>query len=157
MNSVIRRATADDRHAICEIQRSAILETCRRSYPEEDVTVWAGLLSPETYYGIENRYFVVAERDNALEGFGQLDEAEGEVDALYVSPRCESRGTGTALLAHLEDRARVCGLQELKLRSTLNAEGFYAKAGYQRMALVRHRLVPALMLVCVEMRKRLTP
>ena len=86
-----------------------------------------------------------------------MNEAEGEVDALYVSPKCESRGTGKALLAHLEQRARECGVQELKLRSTLNAEGFYARAGYQRLALVRYRLVPALMLVCVEMRKRITP
>lgn len=156
MNTIIRRATAADRHAICEIQRSAILETCHRSYPQEDVAVWAGLLSPETYYDIENRYFVVAERDGTLEGFGQLNEAEGEVDALYVSPKCESRGTGTALLAHLEQRARECGVSELRLRSTLNAEGFYARAGYQRLALVRYRLVPALMLVCVEMRKRIT-
>jgi putative acetyltransferase len=157
MSPVIRRATAGDRHAICEIQRSAILETCHRSYPQEDLAVWAGLLSPETYYGIENRYFVVAERAGILEGFGQLDEAEGEVDAIYVSPKAAGSGTGTALLQHLEERARLCGLAELRVRSTLNAEGFYSRAGYQRLALVRYRLVPALMLVCVEMRKHLTP
>jgi N-acetylglutamate synthase-like GNAT family acetyltransferase len=152
MIPLIRRATAEDRHAVCEIQRSAILETCRLSYPEEDIAVWAGLLSPETYYAIENRYFVVAERDGVLEGFGQL----GEVDAVYVSPKCGGSGTGGALLAHLEQRARECGLKELKLRSTLNAESFYARAGYQRQALIRFRMVPALMLVCVEMRKSLT-
>ncbi len=155
MNTIIRRATSEDRHAICEIQRAAILETCRRCYPTEDITVWAGLLSPETYYDVENRYIVVAERAGILEGFGQLNEAEGEIDALYVSPKSEGQGSGTALLRHLEDQARSHGVTELKLRSTLNAESFYARAGYDRMALVRYRLVPALMLVCVEMRKRL--
>ncbi len=155
MSPVIRRATVLDREAICGIQRAAVLETCRRSYPLEEVTVWAGLLSPETYYAIENRYFVVAERDGRLEGFGQLDEEEGEVEAVYVDPRSGGRGTGKALLAHLEARARERGLLELKVRSTLNAEPFYARAGYERMALVRYRLVPALMLNCVEMRKRL--
>ncbi|MBI4893939.1 MAG: GNAT family N-acetyltransferase [Acidobacteria bacterium] len=156
MNTVIRRATAEDRHAICDIQRAAILETCRRCYPSEDITVWAGLLSPETYYDVENRYIVVAESGGALEGFGQLNETEGEVDALYVSPKREGKGTGGALLRHLEERARAHGVTQLKLRSTLNAESFYARSGYERLALVRYRLVPALMLVCVEMRKRLT-
>lgn len=152
---LIRRATLDDRQAIYEIQRAAILETCRRSYPEEDVTVWAGLLSPDSYHAIQDRYFVVAEREGRIEGFGQLDEQEGEVEAIYVSPSASGRGAGSAILQHLEQRARQCGLQELKVRSTLNAESFYARHGYQHLALIRYRLVPSLMLNCVEMRKRL--
>ncbi len=151
----IRRATLDDRQAIYAIQRAAILETCRRSYPEEDVTVWAGLLSPDSYHAIQDRYFVVAERDGRIEGFGQLDEQEGEVEAIYVSPAASGRGAGSAILEHLEQRARQCGLKELKVRSTLNAESFYAHHGYQHLALIRYRLVPSLMLNCVEMRKRL--
>ncbi len=152
---LIRRATLDDRQAIYEIQRAAILETCRRSYPEEDVTVWAGLLSPDSYHAIQDRYFVVAERGGRIEGFGQLDEQEGEVEAIYVSPAASGKGTGAAILRHLEDHARQCGLKELKVRSTLNAESFYARHGYQHLALIRYRLVPSLMLVCVEMRKQL--
>lgn len=152
---VIRRATLDDRQAIFEIQRAAVLETCRRSYPEEDVTVWAGLLSPDSYHAIQDRYFVVAERDGRIEGFGQLDEKEGEIEAIYVSPSVSGNGTGSAILEHLEQRARQCGLAELKVRSTLNAESFYARHGYQHLALIRYRLVPSLMLNCVEMRKRL--
>jgi putative acetyltransferase len=152
----IRRATLDDRQAIYEIQRAAILETCRRSYPEEDVTVWAGLLSPDSYHAIQERYFVVAERDGRIEGFGQLDEQEGEVEAIYVSPSASGRGAGSAILQHLEQRARQCGLKELKVRSTLNAESFYARHGYQHLALIRYRLVPSLMLNCVEMRKLLS-
>ena len=153
---LIRRATLDDRQAIYEIQRAAILETCRRSYPEEDVTVWAGLLSPDSYHAIRDRYFIVAEREGRIEGFGQLDEQEGEVEAIYVSPSASGRGAGSAILQHLEERARQCGLQELKVRSTLNAESFYARHGYQHLALIRYRLVPSLMLNCVEMRKRLS-
>lgn len=152
---LIRRATLDDRQAIYEIQRAAILETCRRSYPEEDVTVWAGLLSPDSYHAIRDRYFVVAEREGRIEGFGQLNEQEGEVEAIYASPSASGRGAGSAILQHLEQRARQCGLQELKVRSTLNAESFYARHGYQHLALIRYRLVPSLMLNCVEMRKRL--
>jgi N-acetylglutamate synthase-like GNAT family acetyltransferase len=72
-----------------------------------------------------------------------------------VSPQAAGRGTGQALLDHMEARARACGLAELKLRSTLNAESFYARAGYEHLALTRYRMVPALLLVCVEMRKRL--
>jgi GNAT superfamily N-acetyltransferase len=151
----IRRATLDDRHAIYEIQRAAVLETCRRSYPEGDVTVWAGLLSPDSYHAIHDRYFVVAERNGRIEGFGQLDEQEGEVEAIYVSPSASGKGTGSAILRHLEERARQCGLKELKVRSTLNAESFYARHGYQHLALIRYRLVPSLMLNCVEMRKQL--
>lgn len=152
---IIRRATLEDRQAIYEIQRSAILETCRRSYPEEDVTVWAGLLSPDSYHAIHDRYFVVAERGGRILGFGQLDEQEGEVEAIYVSPAAERAGIGSAILRHLEARARECGLKELKVRSTLNAESFYARHGYQHLALIRYRLVPSLMLNCVEMRKQL--
>lgn len=157
MTTVIRRAVESDRGAIYEIEKSAILENCRRSYPLEDITVWAGMLSPDSYGDIDNRYFVVAERDGALVGFGQLDEAKSQVEAIYVSPRCEGQGVGSALLTHLEQRARDSGIAALLIRSTLNAEPFYLRHGYIHLALVRYRIIPSLMLVCVEMRKPLTP
>ena len=62
-----------------------------------------------------------------------LLDAMGEVRAVYVHPDHARHGVGSALLAELEGYARGRGLDRLSLQSSLNAVGFYERAGYERV------------------------
>ena len=109
----------------------AIREVCSRSYPEDQIASWAGLLSPTSYVAvIRERFLVVAEDAGGIAGFGQLNQTNGEVDAVYVLPGRQGEGIGGALLRSLEVAARAAGLKELHLSATLNAVPFYERAGY---------------------------
>jgi putative acetyltransferase len=119
--------------------------SCRRlgpaGYGPEQVRAWARKdHGPEGYpIGETGHHFVVAERDGAVAGFGDLVtdpadvDAEGEVRAVYVHPDHARRGVGAALLAELEGYARGAGLGSLVLSASLNAVGFYERAGYERV------------------------
>jgi len=73
---------------------------------------------------------LVATDATGIVGFGQLNQASGQVDAFYVRPGRQGEGLGRALLSALEGEARAAGLKELQLSAPLNAVGFYARAGY---------------------------
>ena len=152
----IRRAIDSDRNAIWTAHVRAIREVCSRSYSADQIAAWAGLLSPDSYIEvIRERLLVVAEDSSGVVGFGQLDQAMGEVDAVYVLPGRQGEGIGRALLRTLEDAARSVGLERLQLSATLNAVPFYESAGYLRQGAVAHRLPTGVELECLRMSKEL--
>jgi putative acetyltransferase len=59
--------------------------------------------------------------------------------ACYVSPDAVRRGCGRRLVAEIELIARARGLVRLEVASSLNAEPFYTRLGYQ--ARQRHDIV----------------
>jgi len=153
----IRRATDRDRQGICTVHVRAIREVCSRSYSEEQITSWAGLLSPDSYVAVvRDRFLVVAEDTVGIVGFGQLNQTKGEVEAVYVLPERQRERIGGALLHSLEDAARAAGLKKLYLSATLNSVPFYRKAGYVEEASTVHRLPNGVELPCVRMSKELT-
>ena len=156
MNVTLRQATDDDRPGICTVHVRAIRETCSRSYSPEQVSVWADLLSPDSYSGVlKERVLVVATDEGAVVGFGQLNPNTGEVDAVYVLPDRQGEGIGRLLLVDLEARARARGIRMLELSATLNAVPFYAQAGYTRRHVAVHRLPTGVELECIRMDKEL--
>jgi GNAT superfamily N-acetyltransferase len=62
---------------------------------------------------VRERFLVVAEGAGTIAGFGQLNQASGEVDAVYVLPERQRQGIGRALLRALEDAARAAGIEKL--------------------------------------------
>lgn len=61
----------------------------------------------------------------------------GELRRMYVRPRWRGRGTGRALLAALEARARAMGAPTVSLLTTeplLEARALYRSAGYRVVA-----------------------
>ena len=99
---------------------------------------------------MQTRATYVAERGGQIVGFAQLDLERGEVEAVCVSPDAVRTKVGTALLHQLEEVAECGGLREITLKSTLNAEPFYAQQGYERLGPAQHADLD-----CVQMRKTL--
>ena len=152
----IRRANQSDNESIWRVHTSAIREVCRQQYTEEQVEGWSSFLKPNSYEEvIETREFFVAEEDGAIVGFGQLNLEKREVEAVYVSPEKLGCGIGYQLLQTLEQKATAHGLSKLQLSSTLNAVGFYERAGYSRLHDSKHSLPNGMELSCVYMEKAL--
>ncbi len=61
-------------------------------------------------------------------GFGQA--IPGEIHAIYVAPECAKQGVGILLLEQALTAARAGSQRDVYLESTLNAQGFYKKAGF---------------------------
>ena len=157
MTLSIRRATDHDRQGIWNVHVRAIREVCSRSYSEEQIASWAGLLSPDSYVAVvRDRFLVVSEDSSGIIGFGQLNKDRGEVEAVYVLPERQGEGIGGALLSSLEDAARAVGLKKLHLSATLNSVPFYRRAGYVEEGPTVHRLPTGVELPCVRMSKELT-
>jgi ribosomal protein S18 acetylase RimI-like enzyme len=63
-----------------------------------------------------------------LVGFGHA--VPGEVMAVYVAPERARQGVGQAILTEGITRARSGHRGTVRLDATLNAQGFYEKAGF---------------------------
>ncbi len=151
----IRSAVDADAAAIWEVHSAAIERTCGRHYPTHVIGAWLERLKPESYAGVLRRGgVVVAEENGRVVGFGQIDLANREIQAVYVSPDAQGRGVGAALLARLEEIALREGLSQLTLKATLNAESFYAAHGWRTIARDLHKITQQIGLKCIAMEKQ---
>lgn len=132
----IRPARSSDVPAVRSLHAAAIEAFGPEAYDDEAVAAWAtseeddhpldGLDDPDVYG-------VVAERAGELAGFGRLDVDNAEVTGVYVHPDHAREGVGSALLSNLEGYARGVGLSNVRLWASLNAVGFYERAGYEQV------------------------
>ncbi len=149
----IRRAISADAKAICELHRAAVLRLEGDTYSKEQVEVWAGALAPERYLvGMRDFEFFVAEEGRVL-GFLILNLEGAELNAVYVHPDAAGRGIGRRLCETAESLARERGLTELKVKSTVNAVGFYEALRFCRVRDMVHRSPAGIDLPCVQMKK----
>ncbi len=155
---VLRRAKPADNDAIGCIHVRAIKEICASHYAPEEIEAWAKPRKHGHYIeSIRSKEFYVAEEDGDVIGFGTLNQANGEVEAVYVIPEAARRGIGQAILSKLEERAKDLGLNFLHLDSSLNAVSFYQSAGFEPQEEAKHRLSSGMEIGCVLMKKAVSP
>jgi putative acetyltransferase len=133
---LVRPATSDDAEVLPDLHSAAAEAFGPDAYTPEQVEQWSkrGERTPEGYPVDESgEHVTVCVRDGEVAGFGHLAVEEREVHAVYVHPDHARRGVGSALLAELEGFARGQGIETLTLQSSLNAVGFYARSGYERV------------------------
>jgi N-acetylglutamate synthase-like GNAT family acetyltransferase len=154
---IVRRAKEEDCAGVLRVHLRAIREIARSHYTSEEIEAWAGPRKPEHYVeSIQSKEFYVAEEDGAVIGFGTLNQRQGEIEAVYVSPEVVRRGAGKALLQRLEERAQALGIKSLKMDASLNAVPFYESAGYESQKAMKHRLASGVEIGCVLMTKELS-
>ena len=132
----VRPATYEDRAALPKVHTAAVEAFGPDGYSVEEVREWAGAdeRSPDDYaVDAGGEHFTVAVRNDEIAGFGHLVLDVEAVHAVYVHPDHARHGVGSTLLAELEGYARGRGLRKLNLLSSLNAVGFYERAGYERV------------------------
>ena len=153
----VRKAREEDCEGVWRVHVRAIREIAGSHYTPEETEAWASPRKPEQYLeSIRNKEFHVAEEDGMVIGFGTLNQQQGEIEAVYVSPEVVRRGVGRAILQRLEERARALGIESLKTDASLNAVPFYERAGYRSQKEMKHRLSSGVEINCVLMTKDLS-
>lgn len=129
-----RQATPADADTVLAIKRAAIESIDSGEYTDEELIAWRpdedALEDFER--AIESDIFtiLVAEKDDQVAAYGGLNTNEKRIDAIYVHPEYMGEGIAQSLVRQFETRAKMVGLDELKIMSSLNATGFYESLGY---------------------------
>ena len=129
-----RPARPDEAEAVFRITQISIAGLGRQSYSARQIENWMGARTP-AFYGdlIANGRMHVCERGGRLVGF--VDSEPGEVTRLFLLPEVAGKGVGKRLLEIGIAEARKGHTGPIKVESTLNAEGFYKRHGFRRLAL----------------------
>lgn len=150
----IRKAAPRDRDGIWTVFLTSVLELCVTHYDREEVLAWAKSMSPESFgNSIPMEETLVAEEDGKIVAFGQLDLEESAVDALYVAPGSDRKGLGSRILHLFEEMAMIKGSGWIQASSTLNAVGFFEKAGYKQARMEQLQLPDGMALPKIRMSK----
>jgi putative acetyltransferase len=158
----IRPATIADAVAIIDLHFAAVHETAAACYPREVLDTWSPVPDEARYNRIRSaitkgeELFVVAEDGSKVVGFGSILPSRQELHAVYVHPKVGRRGVGSRILLDLERLAVERGVMQLQMAASVNAEGFYQRAGYEVIERSVLRLRADVEMACVYMNKRLT-
>jgi GNAT superfamily N-acetyltransferase len=128
----IRQGRFEDVSGMLRLIERAIEHGCRDDYDERQrrsvYLAYASSLFIEALGPFET---LVAETDGRLVGATQIDPRSGVLRALFVDAGFQGQGLGRALLAAIESRARAAHCQRLYGAMSLNAVGFYERAGFR--------------------------
>jgi len=156
---IIRPATKADARGILEAHYSAVHETASKDYDADILDEWSTVVSEERISNyllnsFPNEITIVAVVYDKIAGFGSL-AGNDELRAVYVASNSGGKSIGSALLQRLEEIAKDKGFTELKMDSSVTAEKFYAKHGYEITGRGIHKLRSGREMACVHMRKSL--
>lgn len=157
----VRIAITADAEAIVRTHHAAVCGTAHDYYPPDVLEAWAVPLTDDSYQRVREEIaddamvVVVADVNSRVTGFGMIVPGDEELRAVYVEPSFGRQGVGTAILQRLEEAACARDVARLNLSSSINAEAFYAKHGYETIERTTHRLRSGNEMACVRMTKRL--
>ena len=127
---VIRDARPDDAPAISALVQHTVRISNSRDYPAEAVAfIVANFAINKLAPRLAQRDVFVCERGDRI--VGTISLGGDRLRSLFVWPELQKGGIGARLVAHLEGHARLKGVRELKLSSSLTARGFYERLGYR--------------------------
>ena len=156
MNAVVRQALSGDGAAATEVLRRSISVLCVSDHRNDPKRLEAWLQNKTVsnvtaWIGSADGYCVVACLDDAICGFGAMT-LQGEIMLCYVDPAARFRGVSSVMLDALEDKARLLGLAEVHLDSTVTARRFYEDRGYVAVGPTKQAFEA---ISCQSMEKRL--
>lgn len=129
MNCLIRKATDKDATAISRVIVAALRESNRQDYSAAVIAQVELSFSPSAILRLlAQRQVYVATHGEDLIATASLDQAT--VRSVFVAPACQGRGAGRALMAAVESAAAINGVSQLRVPSSITAEGFYRSLGY---------------------------
>ena len=127
----MRIARFEDVSGMLRLIDRALEHGCRGDYDERQRrSVYLGYASTLFIEALGPFETLVAEIAGRLVGVAQLDPRIGVLRALFVDAGFQGQGVGRALLAAIEARARAARCKRLYGAMSLNALGFYGRAGF---------------------------
>lgn len=155
----IRSATQEDVPAIAKMRSDAIQNIQHKAYSQSVLDEWDGPTEDFIKKLLSNLIdvCVVAEIGNGnIIGYGELEPAKNLLRGCYVLSSAGGRGIGTSIVTELERIARQKGLKYIRIDSSINAEPFYSRCGYQIIEHSKYTLESGTIIDCVKMRKDLS-
>ncbi|MEW6437125.1 MAG: GNAT family N-acetyltransferase [Pseudomonadota bacterium] len=129
MEYLIRAARREDADTISRVIISALRETNARDYSEAVIArVELSFSLAAVLDLIERRLVFVAATGDDIVGTASLDGRI--VRTVFVKPEYQNRGVGRALMTEVERVAIEKGVSVLEVPSSVTAEPFYAKLGF---------------------------
>lgn len=129
MKRVIREATDEDATAISHVIVAALRESNSQDYSAAVIAQVEMSFSPQAIrrFLTERQVYVATLGDDII-ATASLDQAT--VRSVFVAPSRQGSGTGSALMAAVESAAASNGVSQLRVPSSITAEGFYRSLGY---------------------------
>jgi len=126
-----RPATPTDLPALHTFYVDTIQNTCKNDYTQEQIAVWVSNIENTARWqeAVASQYFLVAEIDNKIVGFGSLTKG-GYIDFMYVHKDHQRQGIANVLLNSLEQEARRLGCACLTSDVSKTARAFFEKKGF---------------------------
>lgn len=167
MNYRIRRARLDDAAGIHAVHMRSIREVCGAHYTPEQIDAWGGRAYSEEHrhQRIARDWVWVLERSEsgAISGYLHLNkdfDVGGEhlhVGAFYLEPESIGQGWGKRMWIEAEALAARLNLHRIRLSSTINAEGFYRKLGFENVGPSSKSTINGVAIPCQVMEKHIAP
>jgi N-acetylglutamate synthase-like GNAT family acetyltransferase len=125
----IRRATLTDADGISRTVIRTLRETNAQDYAPEIIDAVVFNFTPERVTSlIENRQVYVAMVCGKIVGTASLQGSV--VRTVFIDPDHQGKGIGSRLMDTIESVAQAKSISSLSVPSSLTAEGFYKKLGY---------------------------
>jgi GNAT superfamily N-acetyltransferase len=156
--ALIRLAVAADAPAMEAVRYEAIRSIDAAFYSASELEEWVGdRKSHLEKLAICKDHIlrVVAERDQDLIGFGEMNIATGLISGCFVKTSAKGLGLGQKIIAALEERARGFGLNFLQLEASRNAKDFYLACGFRAANCNEITIINPRNDLCAMMRKDL--
>lgn len=127
----IGRAASDQAEILTQI---AFAAKRHWGYPDAWIQLWSPALTITPEFIEQHETYIAWEEERAV-GFCAISrEAEtASLEHLWVSPGYIGKGIGAALFHHLLGRCKELGVQNLKIESDPNAQGFYEHLGAKKV------------------------
>ncbi|MFB3304003.1 GNAT family acetyltransferase [Pseudomonas sp. AMR01] len=137
MSTAIRLAQTADAEGISQVILAALHSSNARDYPADVIARVASNFTPQAVLALMTRRVVlVAVQDQRVVATAALDG--NVVRSVFVNPALQGQGIGRLLMIEIELRAREAGVTVLSVPSSLTAEPFYTKLGFNTVRDVYH-------------------
>jgi GNAT superfamily N-acetyltransferase len=129
----LRVGRADEADRLWVLRTRCVRELCSTAYPPEVIAPWSASPPPQHYRAllVTGGGVIAEDAEGALLGYGVIDLAGNEIDALFVDPDCGGRGIGLTLMQAMEALADPA--RPLVLSASLNAVPFYQRCGFEAL------------------------
>ena len=157
-NVNIRAYQSADADTTLRIFQEAIMVTAAGDYTRDQLNAWARLdqlVVTQWDRSMLPRNSVVATLGDQVVGFSDVSK-NGYIDMLYVSPDFARKGVARALMAFLEDQARIYSAQQLVANVSTTARPFFEVVGFHVEA-EQHPVVDGVVMTNFRMTKPLGP
>ncbi len=137
MPAEVRLAQPTDAEGISQVILAALHSSNARDYPADVIARVASNFTPDAVLQLLTRRTVlVALQDQWIVATAALDA--NVVRSVFVNPALQGQGIGRLLMLEIERLAREAGVSVLSVPSSLTAEPFYTKLGFQTVRDVYH-------------------